>query len=152
MSRLAIPALIALVVALLPTTLLAIGFAGPLTHENLVARFDPSYNRSDQNTVGPPPPLPPAHQGAQTAGTSLVERGKALMVSQGCAACHGLEGRGGAVGPPILGFASSKFRLRTRKGPGGMPAYDQGALTDDDLAAIEAYLDSLVAAGGTSGK
>ncbi len=57
-----------------------------------------------------------------------------------CASCHGLDGRGGIVGPAIVETKAAKLRAVTQVGPQGMPAYAPGALTDDDLAAIAAYL------------
>ncbi len=145
MNRLVFPIVIALLVGTLSITLLTIGFNSPYTHENLVPRFDSAYSRTEQTVVGPPEPIPAARLGEPLPATATaVERGKALMVSKGCAACHGLEGRGGAVGPPMLGFTTAKFEQRTRKGPGGMPAYGESALTNQDMADLEAYLDSLV--------
>ena len=77
------------------------------------------------------------------AASDPVELGKQLFVVDGCAACHGLDGRGGIIGPSIVGTKADKLRVKTQVGPQGMPAYAPGALTDADLAAIAAYLDAM---------
>lgn len=64
-------------------------------------------------------------------------------MAEDCAACHGLDGRGGIIGPSIVGASADKLRSKTQVGPRGMPAYAPGALTDADLAAIAAYLNAM---------
>ncbi len=126
--------------------LLIIG-RSPYTHGNLFARPNVSYTRTGQIMVGAPVPftgmhgraaqpdqpvqsVPPASSaatpvtssstsmtlGAQSLVADSLTRGQELMVTAGCATCHGLTGR--------------------------MPAYAPGALSDDDLSAIAAYLAS----------
>ncbi len=136
-------------------SLLLIIARSPYTHANLSPRPDPDYVRTAQITVGTPvpfagfhgpasQPVPPsaAKSSAQAAESGAVARGRVLMVARGCATCHGLDGRGGAVGKPIAGFGADELRTQTNKGPGGMPAFDPGALSDDDLAALAAFLRS----------
>ncbi len=137
-----LPIFIGAAVLLLSLTLLTIIARSPYTHANLNAGFDPGYSRSIQAFVGAPVPLA-GERMAMPPTNDLVQRGKQLFVTEGCAACHGLDGRGGVVGPPIAGTKASKLRAKTQAGPRGMPAYAPGALSDDDLAAIAAYLKTM---------
>ena len=91
-------------------------------------------------------PIPSSFTSTPAAAQSLVAdglmRGQALMVTAGCATCHSLTGRGGPVGPSIVTADAKKLRTKTNTGTGGMPAYAPGALSDDDLSALAAYLAS----------
>lgn len=134
-----LPAFIGSAVLMLALTLLTIVARSPYTHSNL--GIDPRYTRTEQMVVGAPIPLgrerlavPPASDPAAL--------GKQLFVAENCASCHGLDGGGGIVGPSIGGMKAKKLRTMTHVGPGGMPAYADGALSDEDLAAIAAYLNS----------
>ncbi|MBI4494036.1 MAG: cytochrome c [Chloroflexi bacterium] len=143
MKRFTFATIAAVVVSSLAVGLLAIGARSPYTHANLLPRFDPRYVRTEQALVG----LPAQYRGAgleapPPASGGLAARGRVLLVGKGCAACHGLEGRGGVVGPTIVGFNALELRAKTDKGPGGMPAYRSGELADADLEAIAAYLKS----------
>ncbi|MDE3102457.1 MAG: cytochrome c, partial [Chloroflexota bacterium] len=55
---------------------------------------------------------------------------------------HGLRGQGGVVGPQIAGVGASTIADRVRNGVAGMPRF-ANSLTDDDIAAIGAYLRSV---------
>jgi cytochrome c553 len=137
-----LPAFIGSAVLLIAFTLLAIVTRSPYTHSNLNAVFDPSYTRTDQILVGSP--IPFSGGGIDVAPASdPVELGNQLFVAKGCADCHGLDGRGGIVGPSIIGATAEKLRAKTQVGPHGMPAYAPGALSDADLAAISAYLNAM---------
>jgi len=123
-------------------TLLTIVARSPYTHSNLNKTYDPGYARTDQTLVGAPIPFP----GGMLAGVPAsdpVVLGKQLFVVNGCATCHGLDGRGGIIGPSIVGTKANKLRSKTTVGPKGMPAYASGVLSDEDLQAIEAYLDAI---------
>jgi len=145
-----LPVVAALVVVTFGMTLLTIGARSPYTHTNLSPGYDPRYTRTDQILVGSPVPimgpmLARLVRQASVSPTSVspVVRGQGLFVGFNCAACHGLEGRGGPVAPPNIGFSAAELRAKVSQGPGGMPVYSDRALTDDDLAAIVAYLKSL---------
>lgn len=142
-SRYAIlPAFIGAVVLVISITLVTIIARSPYTHANLDPAFDPAYTRTDQTFVGAPVPL----TGDMVAGalaSNQVALGKQLFVAEGCATCHGMDGRGGIVGPSIAGTNALKLRSKTLVGPQGMPAYAPGALSDSDLAAIAAYLKAM---------
>ena len=120
--------------------ILMVGARSPYTHANLVAGYDPRYDRTAQVTVGADGP----YEGVSAPGTltgDAVADGQRLFVMKGCAACHTLEARGGVVGPAIVGTDKATVAKKVRKGPGGMPQF---ALSDADIAAIAAYLGSLV--------
>ena len=136
-----LPAAIGTAVLVIALTLLAIVARSPYTHSNLNLAFDSGYTRTEQSVVGASVPF--GGDGlAVAAASDPVQLGKQLFVTKGCAACHGLDGRGGIIGPSILGTKAEKLRTKTQVGPQGMPAYAPGALTDPDLAAIAAFLNA----------
>ncbi len=140
-KNLLFPSFIGVAVLLIALTLLVIGARSPYTHVNLDEGMDPNYTRTDQTVIGDPIP----YTGGELAGpraSDPVERGKQLFVTKGCASCHGLDGRGGIIGPSIVETKADKLRSKTLAGPKGMPAYAPDALTDADLAAIAAYLNA----------
>lgn len=134
-----LPGFIGAAVLVIALTLLTIVARSPYTHSNLDIGFDPRYTRTEQMLVGAPVPQM-GDMLAVPRASDPVQLGKQLFVSKGCAFCHGLDGRGGIVGPSIAGTNAAKLRVKTTVGPGGMPAFAPGALTDQDLAAIAAYL------------
>ncbi len=138
-GHLIIPTLLALVVLPLALTLLIIGARSPYTHANLTPGYDASYTRTDQAVAGQEG-LFTGMMSAVPVSSDPVERGRQLFVVKGCASCHGLDGRGGIVGPPVGGTEADDLRVKTQVGPGGMPAFAPDALSDADLNAIAAYL------------
>ncbi|MCL4530787.1 MAG: cytochrome c [Chloroflexi bacterium] len=137
-----LPVFIGSAVLVIALTLLTIVAHGPYTHSNLNVGFDPRYTRTVQTFVGAPIPFTGGGLAVPPA-SDQVEYGKQLFITKDCATCHGLDGRGGVVGPPIVGTKADKLRAKTTVGPKGMPAYASGALTDEQLAAIAAYLNSI---------
>lgn len=138
------PFMTAAMVVGLGLTLLTVVLRNPYTHTNLQPKSDPGYTRTEQVLVG----QPASYHGIGLAApisvaTDPVTRGHELFVADGCASCHGLQGRGGPVGPVIVGSKEVELRTKTSKGPGGMPAFAQDALTNDQLTSIAAYLQSL---------
>lgn len=138
-KNLILPALIGAAVLALALSLLTIVARSPYTHSNLNLSFDPGYTRTEQILVGSPI-LFGGHAMSMPPASDQVEYGHELFVTKGCATCHGLDGRGGVVGPSIVGVAAEKLRSKTNVGPKGMPAFAPGALSDQELAAIAAYL------------
>ncbi|HZD05897.1 MAG TPA: c-type cytochrome, partial [Longimicrobiales bacterium] len=63
-----------------------------------------------------------------------------------CAGCHGAATRGGALiysdhnAPHLLDAPTPDVAAAVRSGPGTMPAFNEGALTDAQLASISAYV------------
>jgi mono/diheme cytochrome c family protein len=136
-----LPSLIGAAVLMLAVSLLAIVVRSPYTHANLSAGFDPRYTRTDQSLVGTPLPFQVSGLGV-AAASDPAKHGEQLFVVDGCATCHGLDGRGGVIGPPVIGTTAKKLRTITHQGPKGMPAYSIDTLSDADLAAIAAFLSS----------
>jgi len=135
------PTFIGAGVLVLALSLLAIVARSPYTHSNLNLGFDPGYTRTEQMLVGPPVP----YMGDALAvlpATNPAGLGKQLFIVDGCAGCHGLDGRGGIIGPSIVGVKAEKIGSKTSVGPKGMPAFAPSAMTDQDLAAIAAFLSS----------
>ncbi len=141
-SRFAVPVIISLVVVPLALTLLTIGARSPYTQGNLNPHYDPGYTRTDQTFVGPALPLA-APALAVPASADPVTHGQQLFTAKLCSGCHGLDGRGSIIGPSIVGATAAKLRSKTHSGPGAMPAFDPSTLTDDELAAMAAYLASM---------
>lgn len=137
-----LPAFIGSAVLVIALTLLTIVARSPYTHSNLNLDFDSRYTRTDQIVVGAPIPFGAGRLTVPLA-SDQIQLGKQLFIADSCASCHGLDGRGGIIGPSILGKTAKKLRTTTIVGPKGMPAYADGALSDADLEAIAAYLNSI---------
>ena len=82
---------------------------------------------------------------AHNATAASAEKGKEAFVKNGCWQCHGFVGQGGAAGlrlapnPKPLEY----FSAFVRNSSGPMPPYTKKVLSDNDLADIHAYLQSL---------
>lgn len=89
-----------------------------------------------------PPPPPRELQ----ALAEPARRGAVLFHARGCAHCHEAGGRGGQYGPPLSDVMQrlppGVVTARIVQGIGNMPAY-RDALSDEELAAILAYLQAL---------
>src|SRR5512135_2163546 len=109
--NLILPASIGSVVLLIAITLLTIVARGPYTHANLNLGFDPRYTRTLQMFVGAPVPVD--GMAPVKPASDQVQLGKQLFVTEGCAACHGLDGGGGIIGPSIQGTKAEKLRVAT---------------------------------------
>ena len=123
-------------------TLIGIILLGPNTHDALATGPEAGYSRTMQLTVGMTMPFQGMGVG-QPLPTEQIARGRALMVTNDCASCHGLDGKGGVIGKPIVGFSAAQLRAKTDQGPDEMPAFAKGQLSDQDLTDIAAYLNSL---------
>jgi ubiquinol-cytochrome c reductase cytochrome c subunit len=85
----------------------------------------------------------PAIPDVQVNGADLA-RGRDLYISS-CAACHGAGAGGDAVGggfvaPSLLGVDPVLVGEAIRTGPGAMPIFGRGQISDEELGAIAAYL------------
>ena len=74
-----------------------------------------------------------------------AEKGRVAFVKNGCWQCHGFVGQGGAAGPklapdPMPLAALAAFLRHTN---GAMPPYQEAVLSNQDLADIHAYLQSI---------
>ena len=94
-----------------------------------------AQERAAQQTVEPAAP----------AGN--VDSGKKLFVSAGCALCHNGEGQGGGPGPRLAPnpnmLAFKVFVQRARVPVNSMPPYTTKVLSDQQLADIYAFLQTI---------
>jgi mono/diheme cytochrome c family protein len=152
------------VVATLATVLIGfIVLRSPDTHANLWTTLHPGYARTAPIVVGQEAvgdvelALDPgraiylslsAAVSELRAVTTPLDPGRAVYLSAGCATCHGLDARGGPVGPslanPFPDFPEIVKKM-VRDGPGGMPNYSEAHLSDADLEVMAAYLQKLAA-------
>lgn len=81
----------------------------------------------------------------QANAQATAEQGAALLASSGCAACHGPQGLGTALAPPIVGstLTEDAFRASVRTARGTMPSYSVEALSEDVLDALYVYVSAL---------
>jgi mono/diheme cytochrome c family protein len=82
------------------------------------------------------------------APTGDAVNGKRLFLAVGCFECHGRAGQGGRFNYPAPALAQTPlplvaFRALVRAGPNDMPAYAERVLSDQDVADILAFLQSL---------
>jgi len=82
---------------------------------------------------------------AGQAFAASAERGKGEFIKHGCWECHGEVGQGGQAGPklapdPIPWETLSTFVRTTSR---NMPPFREEILSNDDLADIYAYLQSI---------
>src|SRR5438445_2621494 len=77
-----------------------------------------------------------------------AEEGKRLFMKHNCYYCHGTTGQGGRDGARLAQTALNVQGLirYVRKPTGGMPAFTEKILSDQELTDIYAYLKSLPAA------
>jgi mono/diheme cytochrome c family protein len=83
--------------------------------------------------------------GQACALAASAENGKVAFVKHGCWQCHGYQGQGGVTGPklapdPIPFETLSSFVRTTNR---NMPPFREEILSNDDLADIYAYLQSV---------
>jgi len=80
-----------------------------------------------------------------SALAASAEKGKSAFLQHGCWQCHGYQGQGGIAGArlapnPIPFETLSNFVRTTNR---AMPPYREEILSNDDLADIYAYLQSI---------
>ena len=98
----------------------------------------------------------PAIPDVQVTGADPA-KGRDLFITS-CAACHGPGAGGDSVGggfvaPPLLGQAPVIVGEAIRTGPGAMPVFGPGQISDeglDDITAYLAYLHDHAAPGGAT--
>ncbi|MFX4272713.1 c-type cytochrome [Propionibacteriaceae bacterium Y1685] len=92
--------------------------------------------------------MAPVSQSSADGGNSTqVEEGRKLY-EIGCSSCHGLQAEGTSQGPTLAGVGSASVDFQM--GTGRMPAAQPGAqmprkenrYTDEEIAAIAAYIDT----------
>jgi mono/diheme cytochrome c family protein len=85
----------------------------------------------------------PAAQNAAPAGN--VENGKKIFSAYGCYQCHGYMAQGGAAGARLaqMPFTFANFSKYVRHPSGQMPPYTAKVVSDQELADIFAFLQSI---------
>jgi mono/diheme cytochrome c family protein len=84
-----------------------------------------------------------AQTGAESqADAPAAAAGRATYVAAGCATCHGSNGAGAAAGPGLARtpLTLDEFTAFVRRPVRSMPAYPVQAVSDEDLAAMHAWL------------
>ena len=73
------------------------------------------------------------------------EKGKMAFEKHGCWQCHAFQGQGGVTGPKIAPdpIAFEAFQAFLRSTDRNMPPYPEAILSNEDLADIYAYLQSI---------
>jgi ubiquinol-cytochrome c reductase cytochrome c subunit len=83
--------------------------------------------------------------GSATGFAASAEKGKQLFLKNGCWQCHGERGQGGVAGlklaPDPIPFETLQNFVRTTNR--NMPPFRESILSNDDLADIYAYLQSI---------
>jgi len=85
---------------------------------------------------------------AQDAPAGDAANGKRVYIADGCFTCHGRAGQGGAYnGPaPFLAKTALPFeglKMQIRNPSNDMPAYSEAVMSDQQIADIFAFLQSL---------
>ena len=85
---------------------------------------------------------------AQDAPAGNVEQGKRVYMADGCFLCHGRAGQGGGYNGPVPALAKSEmpfeaFKTQLRQPADDMPAYSTAVLSDQQIADIYAFVQSL---------
>jgi ubiquinol-cytochrome c reductase cytochrome c subunit len=79
-----------------------------------------------------------------TAVAASAEKGKAAYIQHGCWQCHGFQGQGGAA-PKLAPDPTpvEAFTAFVRTTDRAMPPYMEAVLSNEELADIHAYLQSI---------
>jgi mono/diheme cytochrome c family protein len=85
---------------------------------------------------------------AQDAPKGDVANGKRIYLATGCYMCHGRVGQGGAYNGPAPVLAKTEmpydgFKGQLRGPSQDMPAYSEAVMSDQQIADIYAFLQSL---------
>jgi ubiquinol-cytochrome c reductase cytochrome c subunit len=83
--------------------------------------------------------------GCGDAFAASAEKGKTAFVQNGCWQCHGFQGQGGVTGPKLAPepIAAEAFVAFLRASNRAMPPYPEAILSNEDVADIHAYLESI---------
>lgn len=92
--------------------------------------------------------------GQQAAPKGDAKAGQQLYVSIGCWECHGSQAQGGAVTGPRLAHTALPFPAvlqQLRVPQNAMPPYEPSVVSDEDVANIYVWLESLPAPQSAAG-
>jgi ubiquinol-cytochrome c reductase cytochrome c subunit len=90
----------------------------------------------------------PAAPAARNAPAGNVDNGKKIFASYGCYQCHNYAANGGNAGPRLAPnpIAFPAFIRQIRKPSNEMPPYTAKVVSDQDVADIYAFLQTIPAA------
>lgn len=86
------------------------------------------------------------------ADRALADQGQSLFESEGCGACHTLDGAGSGDAPDLKGYASQAWLAAFIREPNGprfygklnrMEVFDHRKLTDEEVEAVAEYVRTL---------
>jgi mono/diheme cytochrome c family protein len=85
---------------------------------------------------------------AQDAPKGDVAKGKQIYMADGCFLCHGRVGQGGGYNTPVPALAKTEMpfeavKMQLRTPADDMPPYSTAVISDEQIADIYAYLQSL---------
>jgi mono/diheme cytochrome c family protein len=85
---------------------------------------------------------------AQDTPVGDVANGKLVFIRDGCFLCHGRAGQGGAYNGPVPPLAKTEmpfeaFKTQLRQPADDMPAYSAAVISDQQIADIYAFVQSL---------
>ena len=85
---------------------------------------------------------------AQDAPAGDAANGKKVYLADGCFMCHGRSGQGGAYNGPAPSLAKTQmpfdgFKGQLRQPAEDMPAYSDAVMSDQQIADIYAFVQSL---------
>ena len=85
---------------------------------------------------------------AEDVPTGNAENGKQIYLKDGCFLCHGRVGQGGGYNSPVPALAKTEmpfepFKLQLRQPADDMPAYSEKVVSDQQVADIYAFVQSL---------
>ena len=90
----------------------------------------------------------PAEAAMSVGSETQVEAGRQLYL-EGCSSCHGLEAQGTQSGPTLIGVGAAAVHFQVSTGrmplaaPGAQAPSVEASYTDDEVAAMAAYIASL---------
>jgi mono/diheme cytochrome c family protein len=73
----------------------------------------------------------------------LIERGREVYLTVGCAACHGQNAEGSDIAPALPGHSEFAVRRQVRAPIGIMPIFTPDQLPTEDVDALVAYIINL---------
>jgi mono/diheme cytochrome c family protein len=89
---------------------------------------------------------------AQDTPAGDAAKGKRIYLADGCFMCHGRSGQGGAYNGPAPVLAKTQmpfdgFKNQVRNPVDDMPAYSTAVMSEQDIADIYAFVQSLPGRG-----
>jgi S-disulfanyl-L-cysteine oxidoreductase SoxD len=114
------------------------------THAEMLKQIVIEPNKPSGASTEPPATQKPASESKSSSGGGDAAKGKKLFASVGCAGCHGPLAKG-EVGPKIAPppLPLPQLLKYVRKPSGVMTPFSEDQVSDDQLADIYAFLQSL---------